>query len=80
MEPHQEVHGLRLLLADEGFTEVHKLAKDITKEDLMLIRNDITIEFRDRPIDNQKDVLITVSLAQEKDNPVVGTHLMKASK
>ncbi len=67
------INGIRLITATEGYTEVYKLAKDLVPEDLTLIRNNFIIDFRDRPTDVGKEVLITISFEQENDTPIVNT-------
>lgn len=68
------INNFRLISATEGYTDVYKPAKDITKDDLMLIARNITIEFRDKPIEDKNDVFITVSLKQDGDIPIVSTY------
>lgn len=67
------INNIRLISASEGYTFVYKLAKDITKEDLMLIARNFTIEFHDRPIDDRNYAYITVSLIQEGAEPIAST-------
>ena len=74
------IDGNRLISSTEGWTEVCKLAKDISKEDLMLISRYIRFEFHDRPVSDNKDVVITVALEQEGATPIVSSYGVNFSR
>lgn len=73
------IEDVRVITATEGWTEIYKLAKDITKEDLMLIARDFRVEFHDKPLVEDNDALITVKLEQEGVETIVGSYRVNFS-
>ena len=68
------IDGHRLIAESDGFTPIYKIAKDLKREDLMLIGRNFHIVFHDKPLEDNEIVYITVTLEQVGVDPIVSTY------